>query len=184
MGAALLARYIPEYDYLYYDTCAVGFSAVLFGLKVVLQHDAPGESEIAGIRLPTKHLAWAELVLASLANPQASFFGHLCGIVAGIIHVQAVKRVAVLLRAGRRLRRWLGFQAAGSAQYFNSGGVSGRGSGGSSSGGGSRANAPPPTQQPQRPQQPPGAQQQAPEARQAPLSAEELRELHVRRFQR
>ena len=34
--------------------CAVGFSGVLFGLKVVLSHDSPGWSTVYGVRLPTK----------------------------------------------------------------------------------------------------------------------------------
>ena len=36
------------------NQCAVGFSGVLFGLKVVLNHSSPGWSEIYGVRLPTK----------------------------------------------------------------------------------------------------------------------------------
>jgi hypothetical protein len=56
--------------------------------QVVLNHRSPGHSEVFGIVLPTKYICWAELVLASLLNPQASFFGHLCGILAGFIHVR------------------------------------------------------------------------------------------------
>ena len=43
----------------------------------------------------TCHLP-SELVLASFLNPQASFLGHLCGILAGMLHV----------RAARSLRGW------------------------------------------------------------------------------
>lgn len=35
-------------------------------------------------------MAWAELVLASLFNPQASFLGHLAGILAGLLHVRLI----------------------------------------------------------------------------------------------
>lgn len=35
-------------------SCAVGFSGVLFALKVILSHGSPGWSEVAGVRLPTK----------------------------------------------------------------------------------------------------------------------------------
>ena len=40
--------------YMYFGMCAVGFSAVLFGLKVVLNYNSPGYSSILGISLPTK----------------------------------------------------------------------------------------------------------------------------------
>lgn len=40
--------------YLYSQQCAIGISAVLFALKVVLNHDSPTYSSIFGITLPTK----------------------------------------------------------------------------------------------------------------------------------
>ncbi|KXZ53472.1 hypothetical protein GPECTOR_7g922 [Gonium pectorale] len=98
--AALLAANIPGYRYLYRDQCAVGFSAVLFGLKVVLNHDSPGFSQVMGVTLPTKYLCWAELVLASYLNPSASFLGHLAGILAGLLHVRCVEPALRGLAAG------------------------------------------------------------------------------------
>ena len=41
-----------------------------------------------GIPVPVKYLCWAELVVASLINPKASFLGHLTGIAAGFIHIK------------------------------------------------------------------------------------------------
>ncbi len=43
------------------NQCAVGFSAVLFGLKYVLTHGQPGMSYAYGLpfQLPTKFIAWA-----------------------------------------------------------------------------------------------------------------------------
>ena len=38
----------------YYSACGVGFSAVLFALKVVLSHRTPGWSSVCGFVLPTK----------------------------------------------------------------------------------------------------------------------------------
>ncbi|KAI8465161.1 MAG: hypothetical protein J3K34DRAFT_461543 [Monoraphidium minutum] len=102
----LLAEAVPEYRRararappMYLSTCMVGFSAVLFAYKVVLNHDDPTHSSILGWSLPTKYACWAELLLASAFNPQASFFGHLCGIAAGFIHVWAAAR---LRRGGGR----------------------------------------------------------------------------------
>ncbi|GAB4816364.1 hypothetical protein N2152v2_003410 [Parachlorella kessleri] len=91
--AAALAAHWPLLGRAVMNQCAVGFSGVLFGLKVVLNHNSPGWSEIYGVRLPTKYVCWAELVLAQLLVPGSSFWGHLCGILAGILHVRILSRV-------------------------------------------------------------------------------------------
>jgi membrane associated rhomboid family serine protease len=66
-----------------YNTCAVGFSAVLFSLKYVWNSKSTEYSSVMGFMLPTKFAAWAELVAISLISPNASFIGHLSGILAG-----------------------------------------------------------------------------------------------------
>lgn len=72
-------------------SCAVGFSGVLFGLKVVLNaRSGAGWSNVYGITLPNKYVAWAELFLVQLMLPEASFWGHLAGILAGLVHVYVV----------------------------------------------------------------------------------------------
>ncbi len=68
-----------------FTSCSVGFSGVLFALKVVLNDGSPTHSYVMGMSVPTKYAAWAELVIASMINPRASFLGHLCGIVAGYV---------------------------------------------------------------------------------------------------
>lgn len=77
-------------DYLFesYD-CAVGFSAVLFGLKVVLQHLTPERTSLimGAIPISSKYVYWAELLLIQILVPNASFLGHLCGIVAGLLYI-------------------------------------------------------------------------------------------------
>lgn len=83
-GALLLARHAPLLGRPLMRTCAVGFSGVLFGLKVVLNHNSPGWTEVLGMRLPTKYVCWAELLYLQLLVPNASFMGHLCGILAGL----------------------------------------------------------------------------------------------------
>ena len=51
-GAARLAPDVGGAQY--HASCAIGFSAVLFALKVVLSYRTPGWSSVCGISLPTK----------------------------------------------------------------------------------------------------------------------------------
>jgi rhomboid domain-containing protein 1 len=92
-----------------YYSCAVGFSAVLFGLKVVMNHSAVGHQAVSfwGIPFPVeaKYAAWVELVIISLISPNASFVGHLCGILAGVIWLYAAPLMTV---ASNHLRRITG----------------------------------------------------------------------------
>ena len=70
------------------NSCAVGFSGVLFALKSVLSSRPEAAwSEVHGVRLPGKYVAWAELFLVQLLLPDASFLGHLAGILAGLAHL-------------------------------------------------------------------------------------------------
>ena len=73
-----------------FRTGAVGFSAVLFSLKYVLNSSAQNDSVVMGIQVPTRYAAWLELVLVSMITPRASFIGHLAGILAGIIYVHGL----------------------------------------------------------------------------------------------
>ena len=70
-------------------SCAIGFSAVLFGYKVVaaLESGHTGEQTIFGIRVPKGvYLSWVELVTIQFVHPNASFLGHLCGVLAGWLY--------------------------------------------------------------------------------------------------
>ncbi|CAI5490839.1 unnamed protein product [Closterium sp. Naga37s-1] len=71
----------------FYRECSVGFSGVLFALKTVMNADSPAYSSVYGFVLPTKYAAWAELLLIQLLVPEASFLGHLCGILSGLIYL-------------------------------------------------------------------------------------------------
>ena len=78
VGARLLPALISTRD------CAVGFSGVIFALKVICQHLFPQDGSVMGITMPSHLLAWGELVAISLVTPNASFVGHLAGILAGL----------------------------------------------------------------------------------------------------
>ncbi|KAF1393520.1 hypothetical protein PFLUV_G00016850 [Perca fluviatilis] len=69
------------------DECAVGFSGVLFALKVVSNHDNPGGvTYVLHIRVSNRFASWAELVLIYLIAPGTSLVGHLAGILVGLLY--------------------------------------------------------------------------------------------------
>lgn len=78
--------------------CAVGFSGVIFSLKVVLNY-SPGVAPITtpmflGFPLPftveTRHVCWVELLVIWVLMPSSSFWGHVSGILAGLVYVSGV----------------------------------------------------------------------------------------------
>lgn len=74
-------------DWAYYTTCAIGFSAVLFALKVIVVcEESDRLHNVGGFRVPSKLAVWAELVLIHMLVPNASFVGHLGGILVGCIY--------------------------------------------------------------------------------------------------
>ncbi|CAD7697311.1 unnamed protein product [Ostreobium quekettii] len=84
-GAPLARHFDPS-------ACAVGISGLLFALKVLAgdRRINPSASEWSsapylGFRVPTRHLAWAELLIIQFVAPNVSFVGHLSGILAGLL---------------------------------------------------------------------------------------------------
>ncbi|PAV89308.1 hypothetical protein WR25_05723 [Diploscapter pachys] len=75
--------------------CAVGFSGVLFALKVLVStYLADEDNYLFGwMPIPSKYVAWAELVLIQAITPNASFVGHLAGILAGLMYTYGPLRV-------------------------------------------------------------------------------------------
>ncbi|NXD85663.1 RHBL4 protein, partial [Halcyon senegalensis] len=56
----------PSYE----RNCAVGFSGVLFALKVLNNHYNPGRvSNVLGLPIPSKYACWVELVAIHLISP-------------------------------------------------------------------------------------------------------------------
>ena len=65
-----------------YFRAVVGFSGVLFGIKLIYDETfAPEYQVIFGMRLMTKYVIYLELLLVSILHPNVSFLGHLCGII-------------------------------------------------------------------------------------------------------
>ncbi|CAI7994483.1 Rhomboid-related protein 4 [Geodia barretti] len=82
-----LAEVMDQWSYI--NSCAVGFSGVLFALKVVTTHIQPaGMTRVMGfIPVPMRIACWVELVLISVLFPHVSFIGHLAGILIGFAFV-------------------------------------------------------------------------------------------------
>ncbi|XP_075221349.1 rhomboid-related protein 4-like isoform X2 [Lycorma delicatula] len=79
------ARFMVDYSYM--KSCAIGFSGVLFALKVItMKESEPRMVNVAGIMVPSRYAAWVELIAIHLLVPNASFMGHLAGILAGFIY--------------------------------------------------------------------------------------------------
>ncbi|XP_005106015.1 rhomboid-related protein 4 [Aplysia californica] len=91
-------------DQSYLTSCAVGFSGVLFALKVVTtEYSPPGVQYAFGfIPVPSKYMFWAELVLIQLVTPNASFIGHLAGILVGLAYTRGPLKILMdaFLRPG------------------------------------------------------------------------------------
>ncbi|KAJ8256897.1 hypothetical protein COCON_G00190490 [Conger conger] len=69
--------------------CAVGFSGVLFGLKVVNSHQFPGGvTNVMGFPVANSYACWAELILIHVMSPGTSFVGHLAGILVGLLYTK------------------------------------------------------------------------------------------------
>jgi len=69
--------------------CAVGFSGVIFALKVLCNHYFPHEDSVIFGWMPvsSQYACWFELVLIQLLVPNASFVGHFAGILVGLAYV-------------------------------------------------------------------------------------------------
>ncbi|XP_006861992.1 PREDICTED: rhomboid-related protein 4 [Chrysochloris asiatica] len=81
--------------------CAVGFSGVLFALKVLNNHYCPGGYvSVWGFPVPNRYACWAELVAIHLVTPGTSFAGHLAGILVGLMYTQGPLKKIMEICAG------------------------------------------------------------------------------------
>uniref|UniRef100_A0A3Q2D1M0 Rhomboid domain containing 1 n=1 Tax=Cyprinodon variegatus TaxID=28743 RepID=A0A3Q2D1M0_CYPVA len=112
-------------DQSYSMACAVGFSGVLFALKVLNNHYHPGGATyLMGLPVSNRYASWVELVLIHITSPGTSFVGHLAGILVGLLYTSGplktiMKRCADLVTSN-------GYNSHRSA-YYSSAGTSGYG---------------------------------------------------------
>lgn len=91
--------------------------------------------QVLGFQVNTRYATWLELVLIYVMVPNASFLGHLCGILAGILYVEVPTIISLLdLVTGVTLARG----SRGPSYTYSSGTSSGPPSG-RNSGNGRRA---------------------------------------------
>ena len=83
-------------DDAYILSCAVGFSGVLFAMKVLTTYiEPPSTTLLLGfIPVSSKWACWAELILIQILIPHTSFTGHLAGILVGVAFTRGpLKRI-------------------------------------------------------------------------------------------
>ncbi|XP_073927991.1 rhomboid-related protein 4 isoform X5 [Castor canadensis] len=103
--------------------CAVGFSGVLFALKVLNNHYCPGGFvNVLGFPVPNRFASWAELVAIHFISPGTSFAGHLAGILVGLLYTQGPMKKIMETCAGIFSSN---NSYPGQQYYFNSAGHSG-----------------------------------------------------------
>ncbi|XP_023241730.1 rhomboid-related protein 4-like [Centruroides sculpturatus] len=92
-----LSHVASEYfDPVYRYHCAVGFSGVIFALKVLTNYYRPQTTVVIyGLPLPAAYAVWLELVLIQLVVPGASFLGHLAGILVGVCYAKGPLKPAM-----------------------------------------------------------------------------------------
>lgn len=83
----LLSELFDDKQYL--KICAIGFSGVIFALKVLTTtYWETGYRRYFGIRVSGKYAVWVELIAIQLMVPNTSFIGHLAGILVGVAYTQ------------------------------------------------------------------------------------------------
>lgn len=120
----VFAEFMDEPDYK--RNCAVGFSGVLFALKVLNNHYCPGGFvNILFFPVPNRFACWAELVAIHFFSPGTSFAGHLAGILVGLMYTQGPLKKIMETCAGIFSSN-IGYPGRqGRQYYFNNSGYSG-----------------------------------------------------------
>jgi len=104
----LLYEVFSNSQYLY--TCAAGFSGVVFALKVLTTAYSENNVSIMGfpIFVPARYACWVELIVIQLLIPNASFTGHLAGILVGLLYIHGPLKKTIKITDKIISGEWLG----------------------------------------------------------------------------
>ncbi|KAM9359458.1 rhomboid-related protein 4 [Symphorus nematophorus] len=117
-------------DQSYSMACAVGFSGVLFALKVLSNHYHPGGvTYVMGLPVPNRYSSWVELVLIHITSPGTSFVGHLAGILVGLLYTAGPLKTIMKKCAGFVTSDGYNSRPSGYYSSSRSSGYSGSGEG-------------------------------------------------------
>lgn len=83
---SLIEIYLFKTSNIYY-TQILGFSSIIFGLKIILLNKFNINTQYFGIILNPNQTMIFELIFASIMFPNASFYGHLSGIISGMLYI-------------------------------------------------------------------------------------------------
>lgn len=119
VGLAYIASLFGYHEWLHERS--VGFSGVLFALKVLLTYESVGDSFVHGFVVPTKYACWVEVLVVYLLQPYTSLPGHLGGVVAGVLVAWALRHGGALVKNLRTRARTA--RATHSSQGGRGGGV-------------------------------------------------------------
>ncbi|XP_076002718.1 rhomboid-related protein 4 [Genypterus blacodes] len=110
-------------DPFYSVQCAVGFSGVLFALKVLSNHYHPGGTTyVMGLSVSNRYASWVELVLIHVTAPGTSLIGHLAGILVGLLYTtgplqKIMKMFAGIVTSNRHGPRTNTYNSSGYSGY-------------------------------------------------------------------
>lgn len=111
-------------DQMYSLTCAVGFSGVLFALKVLCNFYHPGGvTYVMGFPVANRYASWVELVVIHMTSPGTSFVGHLSGILVGLLYTSGPLKA--IMKKCAELVTMSGADFRSSGYNYNSSGYSG-----------------------------------------------------------
>ncbi|XP_037124187.1 rhomboid-related protein 4 [Syngnathus acus] len=111
-------------DQSYSAACAVGFSGVIFSLKVLNNYYHPGSlTYVMGFPVSNRYASWVELVLIHITAPGTSLIGHLAGILVGLLYTAGPLKKMMKMCAGLMSSRTFMPRT-----HFTSSGYSGRSS--------------------------------------------------------
>ncbi|RZF37352.1 hypothetical protein LSTR_LSTR010447 [Laodelphax striatellus] len=115
VGLAILVSHLLN-DNSVMTCCAIGFSGVLFALKVVTtQESEPKYFQIDGFWVNLRYMPWVELIAIHVTVPKASFMGHLAGVLAGVLYTKTI--VGSILDAA--IQRVTGRSVEHDIYYYN-----------------------------------------------------------------